>query len=105
MRSWLSSPKKRLERPAFYYEPLNDPAGVRLVQIHPNPNQSAEIACTLVTTNVPSLFFLDYDCLSYVWGSPATNRSIVCGDGTLRVTENLFVALTNLRRRNEVVTI
>lgn len=89
---------------ATKYEPLHDPADIRLVQTHPNSDQSAEIACTLLTTNVPSLFS-EYDCLSYVWGPPTKDRSIVCGDETLQVIENLFVALTNLRRRNGILTI
>jgi hypothetical protein len=67
---------------------LQDPISCRLVELS-LPADAATAAATGAT--------LDYEALSYVWGSPTGDRAIRCEGGVLLVTENCEAALRNLR--------
>jgi hypothetical protein len=88
---------KNPQQPAFQYEALQDPQDIRLVEIQPSSNNLTQIECKMITTSL-SNSDLSYQCLSYVWGTPDQNRSILCNNRILNVTDNLFVALNNLRQ-------
>jgi hypothetical protein len=88
---------KNPQQPAFQYETLQDPQDIRLVEIQPNSNNLSQLECKIMTKNLSNLNF-SYQCLSYVWGTPDQNKSILCNNRTLKVTDNLFVALKNLRQ-------
>jgi len=61
------------------------------------------IDCRLVETSLPADATtggtLDYEALSYVWGSPTGDRPILCEDGVILVTKNCESALRYLRDR------
>ena len=44
---------------------------------------------------------MEYDALSYCWGSPNFNRILKCNGTAYPITENLFNALQRLRRTTE----
>lgn len=39
----------------------------------------------------------EYEAISYCWGGPPDERSILCGEGSLLITKNLYEALHQLR--------
>lgn len=58
------------------------------------PNLTSQISCTVSTISLdenPS-----YTALSYVWGENTDRKSILANGTTLRVTQNLFLALEQL---------
>jgi hypothetical protein len=75
--------------------------GIRLLRLLPNEDGNARIECQLFD------YFLSnsdtgahlYEALSYVWGSPHKDHSIVLDNCPYGVTANLHAALSRLRNR------
>jgi hypothetical protein len=88
----------------FRYEPLLNPQDIRVVQILPSSKNLAQIECRMLAMNISNKG-CRYHCLSYVWGSPNQNRSILCDNRTLQITDNLFIALKNLQRNGDTTPI
>ena len=42
-----------------------------------------------------------YEAVSYAWGDQRVQRTIYCGGKRLGITQNLHVALTHLRLKNQ----
>jgi heterokaryon incompatibility protein (HET) len=104
MKSWKMFLSQESKQSTFSYEPLLGPNDIRLVQIHPSTNNSAQIVCAIVTTSLSNPGY-PYQCLSYVWGKPDQNRRISCNDCTLNITDNLFIAMKSLRHDKDIITI
>lgn len=90
---WLEAQK----REEFSYTPLPpDRAAIRLLRIQPGVFRDDILQCTV------EIVYLDenpsYWALSYHWGAPIFDQTIVC-DGKLRkVTKNLMEALKGFRQ-------
>ena len=88
------------------YSPLpTDTFTIRLLQLLPSADPSSDIHCNLVTYPISTERTTAhlYECLSYVWGSPANPERIFVSAGHVerlvefQVTRNLYVALKQLR--------
>ncbi|OJD38950.1 heterokaryon incompatibility protein [Diplodia corticola] len=80
----------------LYYTPI--PPGARkfrILTLNPSQDASAAVECFLESA------FLDdppdYEALSYVWGDPERTHSVTIDGKTVRITNNLHVALRHLR--------
>jgi Heterokaryon incompatibility protein (HET) len=90
--------------PRYEYKALEAVDDIRLVEIQPNSSPSSHIDCTLRTTRLSNLD-RSYQCLSYVWGPAGQCKSVQCNNRTLPVTDNLYIALKNLRHKKDPITI
>ncbi|KAK1491579.1 HET domain-containing protein [Colletotrichum tamarilloi] len=80
----------------FQYEPLNlTGKSIRLLMLH--PGSTGEISCDIFEASLDSDGIIPYEALSYAWGSIDLSASIIANGKTLRITNNLFTALTYLR--------
>ncbi|KAF2117968.1 heterokaryon incompatibility protein-domain-containing protein [Lophiotrema nucula] len=82
-----------------------DRPSIRLLQIlapdTPDQDEDPPIRCQLSTHVLPRAIqeAPEYEALSYVWGSPQKNKTILVDSKALGVTENLHSALSRLRAR------
>ena len=81
----------------YEYEPL-DEGRIRVLVLHPGSGED-EIRCRLVHVSVESP--PGYDALSYVWGDATQRRKLICSDGFIEVTLNLYTALRYLRYHDQ----
>ncbi|KAH8725013.1 heterokaryon incompatibility protein-domain-containing protein, partial [Phaeosphaeriaceae sp. PMI808] len=79
----------------YKYEPLLDGKAIRLLNLYPGSIDET-IRCSLTVTEIDS-GYLQYEAISYAWGSPVRSRSIVCNSQALKITESLFTALQRFR--------
>jgi hypothetical protein len=81
------------------YTPLPE-GSVRLLRLLPHSDENSRIECQLIACSLlDSGSTHPYEALSYVWG-PEDNKQPIYIDGDeLRVTANLYVALSHLRDR------
>ena len=62
------------------------PFTIRLISISPRP-QNSPISCKLWhAPHIPGM----YQCLSYMWGDPGSEETILLNDQTFAVRKNLF---------------
>lgn len=78
----------------FVYDPL---AANEIRLLVPNDNNG--LSWTLATFSLTSR--LDFDALSYVWGSHTETFPITCNERRLCIQHNLFLALPYLTRRRK----
>jgi hypothetical protein len=114
-----------METPLYHYEPLQHSDSIRILVLHPSPNDADPIACTLrqiQLSDVPSsryatshddyilecsrIFFKwfsedipKYEAVSYTWGDCTQTNTIYFNDGRQRliVGKNCHAALRRLR--------
>ncbi|KAG7053450.1 HET domain-containing protein [Colletotrichum scovillei] len=80
----------------FQYKPLDlTEKSFRLLMLH--PGSTGEISCDIFEASLDSEGIIPYEALSYAWGSIDLSASIIANGKTLRITNNLFTALTYLR--------
>ena len=87
----------------YAYEQI-EPNWTRVVALEPGERESA-LMCKLlpmpidnVETNMASKCYDGaYEALSYTWGAPIRNQSLICCGKQLPITENLHSALLHLR--------
>jgi hypothetical protein len=84
-----------LALPPLQYEKLLELGNIRLLQIAPG-NGNQDINCTLLQT--PLATATVYEALSYTWGSPGRNNTILCNGRATHVSLNLFQALRHIRQ-------
>jgi hypothetical protein len=72
---------------------------IRLLSIQRSQEGSAELRCTLRTTELKEAPL--YQALSYVWGDSSDVASVLVNAQNVPVTRNLFDALQHLRRTDE----
>jgi hypothetical protein len=102
---FLKNPRvKGPDLPQYEYTPLENVNDIRLMEIQPNKSQSSQIDCTLHTTSLSNPD-RNYQCLSYVWGAFGHSKTIHCDNKTLPITDNLYIALKNLRHKTDSITI
>ncbi|KAK1671701.1 heterokaryon incompatibility protein-domain-containing protein [Colletotrichum godetiae] len=80
----------------FQYEPLNLTGNsFRLLMLH--PGSTGEISCDIFEASLDPDGIIPYEALSYAWGNIELSASITANGKTLRITNNLFTALSYLR--------
>ncbi|UKZ48123.1 hypothetical protein TrVGV298_002359 [Trichoderma virens] len=80
------------------YTPLVRPLEIRVLILHPG-KKGSPVECTLKHGRLGSK--LQFDALSYVWGSPAATEEITCNNRRRKVGRNLYDALERLRLPDE----
>jgi hypothetical protein len=82
----------------YLYAPLRTPTAIRLLELQPGRRMSP-IQCELVQTSLQDS--VRYEALSYCWGELHQTRQIACSGRSVPVTNNLYIALENLRYPHE----
>ena len=76
---------------------LSSPRDIRLVILHPAPEQDAPLRCDLGVISLDDS--PKYEALSYVWGLTTQQFSAICAGIEIPLTDNLSDALRRLRWR------
>ncbi|KAJ4376470.1 hypothetical protein N0V83_001754 [Neocucurbitaria cava] len=82
------------------YRSLAKPSHFRLFYLDPEPLDSQCISGRLVEYDIDDS--LDYECLSYVWGTGGKNASISIDRDVLHITDSLRSALVHLRKTDDI---
>ncbi|KAK5123885.1 hypothetical protein LTR85_002081 [Meristemomyces frigidus] len=94
---------KLVEPPPYIYQPLSDAdQQTRFVLLH--PGESSDIHIDIKTVDFGDGTDMDYEALSYTWGSQDDPWSVLVHGSdcsTLKVTKNLKKALYELRLKDE----
>ncbi|KAK3680435.1 heterokaryon incompatibility protein-domain-containing protein [Podospora appendiculata] len=86
------------------YKPLQGTLPLRVLQIHPGASP-APLKCELIPTKIADGIPNDYDATSYTWGSPANPKTINCNGFDLKIQQNAFDMLTDLRHPDRPRTV
>jgi hypothetical protein len=89
--------RKAVELQALRYEPLEGP-NIRLITIDP-AMQDGRLKLTIEQT--PLTDKLDFHVLSYVWGDPTNQKTIIVNDQRLDITQNLYDFLETTREHEK----
>lgn len=84
----------------YKYRSLAKPSHFRLFYLDPESPNSQCISGTLVEYDIDDS--LDYECLSYVWGTAGKNASISIDRDVLHITDSLRTALIHLRKTDDI---
>ena len=84
------------DQTSFFYETLELPTHIRLVELLPSEDLDDEISCQVRVVNLDESPM--YEAVSYEWGSEADKAEILCGGSALQVPRNLIAALRRFRR-------
>ncbi|KAJ5641163.1 Heterokaryon incompatibility [Penicillium herquei] len=76
---------------------------IRLLTINPEKDRTRTISCSLHTVSLQD--FPYFEALSYVWGDPTEQRSILVDAEQIPVTQNLATAMSHLRYTDKPRTI
>ncbi|KAF8856768.1 HET-domain-containing protein, partial [Acephala macrosclerotiorum] len=93
---------------AFSYQPLKESDGIRLVLIHPAPDVSAHLECSIQHATLSQYdqdLMNHYHALSYVWGDATNTRKITVEGYPIQVTVTLESALRRLRDRERIIRV
>ncbi|CAM1509382.1 Fc.00g031210.m01.CDS01 [Cosmosporella sp. VM-42] len=85
-------------RPLFKHQPLADTNNIRIIKLFPSRETNSSIIIGLTEVELSSS--PAYEALSYTWDDQKPTEDITCNGTTLRVTENVFLALRRLRRND-----
>ena len=86
---------------AFSYTPLSSPTAIRLLDILPGQGHD-DVRFVLVEVDLDNGIH-DWSALSYTWGPAHFPHTISSATGSLKITENLFGALKQLRNPTQKV--
>lgn len=78
----------------YAYVDIPNNSSIRVLELAAGGEEDP-IRCTLRTVDLDDL--PEYEAISYCWGGPPDERSILCGEGTLPITKNLYDALQQFR--------
>lgn len=78
----------------YVYEKITNASSIRLLLLEPG-QENEPICCQLSTVDLDTRPI--YEAISYCWGGPPDERKIICEQGTLPVTKNLYDALHQFR--------
>src|ERR1700753_1505834 len=78
--------------------PLTTPNSIRILDLFAGSDDTL-IACNLRVASLDNPD-LEYDCLSYTWGSTEDQQEVVCNGQPIKVTKNLYSFLLRDRRNN-----
>ncbi|KAH6878522.1 heterokaryon incompatibility protein-domain-containing protein [Alternaria rosae] len=87
-----------MQTSSYQYRPLQHSNSIRILVLHPSPNESDPIECTICHEDLAN-GFLCYEAVSYTWGSSGPTHTIRCNDAkeSLSVGRNCHAALRRLR--------
>lgn len=87
------------------YAPLRSSRSIRLLQLHPGKPgyRNSPVECELTLASVGD--GQKYEALSYTWGSWDNTKTVKCDPIDVKVTKNLYAALTRLRYRDRTRTL
>lgn len=77
------------------------PSAIRLVVLLPAKEKHSDIFCVLCNSTLSRSESNQYEALSYVWGTSSKRKSITVNGRQFQATENLELALRNLRYRDK----
>ncbi|KAK3320286.1 heterokaryon incompatibility protein-domain-containing protein [Cercophora scortea] len=86
------------------YKPLQGTLPLRVLQIHPGASP-APLKCELIPTEITDGIPSDYDATSDTWGSPANPKTINCNGLDLKIQQNAFEMLNDLRHPDRPRTV
>lgn len=81
----------------YEYEALRNTRSIRVVKLFPALQRDHSIVIEL--SELLSSSAIEYEALSYTWDDQKPTKALICNGRTLRVTENVFQALRQLRSR------
>lgn len=86
----------------FQHQRLADPSSIRVVDLYPSPRFNAPIKTTVREIILQRKRHIceagmKYEAISYCWGEPIKDHSIICNGRELFVTKNCYDALFCLR--------
>ncbi|KAL5592487.1 hypothetical protein FOBRF1_013513 [Fusarium oxysporum] len=76
---------------------------IRLLKIHPAGYSWVPIYCEMLTTPISGP--MNFQALSYTWGTAARTHSLKLPETEFRITESLDEAIRHLRREDEAITL
>jgi hypothetical protein len=81
---------------AYSYETLSHeiPMSFRILELLPGAEPDP-IRCYLRVATWDD--HPQYETISYAWGDPNIQETVLCNDGVIRITKNLHTALTHFR--------
>lgn len=83
-------------RPKTYkYSPLTSAHSIRVLRL--KPGKEKPLQCDLVETSIDDGQTVQYEALSYAWGSREPTCYVLCENGRIRITLNCQHALEQLR--------
>jgi len=87
-----------MEAPSYQYQPLQHEDSIRILILHPSPNELDPIECTICHENLSDGSLL-YEAVSYTWGNSGLTHVIHCNDAKQRLSvgKNCHAALRRLR--------
>lgn len=81
----------------YEYHAFQHTDEIRVLVLAPT-TESEEICCSLKHVRLSDK--PDFEALSYAWGDSAKPRRVFCDKKIINVTENLYIALRNLRYKD-----
>ena len=92
----------------YVYEPLSSHHAIRVLIVEPAQTVDAPLRCSLKEALLQHETTMErcmmYDALSYVWGTMAGDRPLLCDGRALLITPNCDSALRHLRdKQNKLV--
>ncbi|KAF8853909.1 HET-domain-containing protein [Acephala macrosclerotiorum] len=93
------------------YNPLPvDSKSIRILTLFPDEHRTSEIQCELksakiLDTNGSPTIESPFYALSYTWGEPDFCHTIICNGSEIKITQNLFDALRQLRLKEKSRTL
>jgi len=90
-----------METPPYQYQPLKHSDSIRVLILHPSPNESDPIECTIRRGSLSDDSF-GYEAVSYTWGNSGLTNAIYCDEDKQRLSVgmNCHAALRRLRLPN-----
>ncbi|KAM5344460.1 hypothetical protein ACJ41O_012996 [Fusarium nematophilum] len=88
---------------SLLYSPLTGEDPLRLLQIHPG-QRSDPISCHLIPTHLDDVD-KTYIATSYTWGSPENPPQIECNGLSMKIQQNAFDMMTDLRLPDQPRTV
>ena len=82
------------EQAKYHYKPLGSRSSIRLVRLYGGRGDE-DIRCHIVHTSLDADEV--FEALSYTWGDNAALKTVHTTEGRLKITENCFRALEDLR--------
>lgn len=86
----------------YVYKKITNFSSIRLLLLAPG-QKNEPICCQLSIVDLDTR--PDYEAISYCWGGPPDERKVMCGQGTLPVTKNLYDALHHFRNPEKFRTL
>lgn len=81
----------------YLYNTLETPDHIRLLVLLPSQDSSSEIRCVLRHILLQDAVELEYEAISYAWGSPIFDHRIEVGQSYQNITLSLHTALRRFR--------